>query len=519
MLYFPLMIPDLQSVYRMSEEQTRLAFFGLGVLVVLAMLGIVFLSPTMVVGIVLALVTIFFAFAQPTWVLAGLMFYLPFEPFVLKWLPDELYIYVKYGSELLVYLLGAAVMWRIFTGNIRWKRTPIDGPFVFLLVMLAASVLVNFIGPFQAVLGIRQIIRFILLFFVTVALAPTRRWIRGVFLGLAAIIVFQCVLGYGQAVIGEPLDAFLLPSARRTLGEIQLTSGTVQFWDPGQRVFGTLGRYDQLGTFLAFFLIIAVALIYQRALPEKYGRWLGLGMLVALPVLAMTYSRSAWFGFLLGFLFIALLVKRDRRVLIASIVVPSLLTVYLAVSGLAVNRLIDSPSMSFAERFFEVFSVERFRGEYFGLGRVYWIVQTLTTVVPSAPLFGHGPATYGGGAVAALGATAVYDELGLPFGVYGTEGYIDNNWFSLWGESGTLGLAAYLWMYVMLFLTCVRVYRKSQDPETKALALGAAGAMLAVALNASLATFLEARTLAVYLWVTTGVVVSLGVRERVIAES
>ncbi|KKW30238.1 MAG: Lipid A core-O-antigen ligase, partial [Candidatus Uhrbacteria bacterium GW2011_GWD2_52_7] len=195
---------------------------------------------------------------------------------------------------------------------------------------------------------------------------------------------------------------------------------------------------------------------------------------------------------------------------------PILLAIYLAFSGLVVHQIVDSADQTFSERFFEVFSLARFQGEYDGLGRTYWIVQTLITVVPAAPLFGHGPASYGGGAVAALGNGAVYDQLGLPFGVYGTEGYIDNNWLSLWGEVGTFGLVAYLLMFGALFRASLRVYRRSTNPETRALALGFCAAMIAVTLNAFLATFLEVRTLAVYLWIFGGLVVTLGQKEGIV---
>jgi O-antigen ligase len=123
---------------------------------------------------------------------------------------------------------------------------------------------------------------------------------------------------------------------------------------------------------------------------------------------------------------------------------------------------------------------------------------------------------YGGGTAAALANTQVYDELSLPFGVYGTDGYIDNNWMSLWGEVGTLGLAMYLWLYIALFVACLVVYRDSEDKDTRALALGVCAAMIAVGLNAFLATFLEVRTLAPYLWTMAGVVIALGQREKVL---
>jgi O-antigen ligase len=240
---------------------------------------------------------------------------------------------------------------------------------------------------------------------------------------------------------------------------------------------------------------------------RKLALWL---FLAGLPALVLTYSRSAWFGFLSSFLFIALWIKKDKRILVASISVAVLLFSYLLYSGLAVRYLIETPQQTVVERFFESFSYERWRGEYDGLGRLYWMVQTVTTVVPAAPLFGFGPGQYGGGAVAALNNTRVYEQLGLPFGVYGTDGYIDNNWFSLWGETGTIGLAFYLWMYLALFFFSLRLYRKSKDDSfVRAISLGFTAVMIAVALNAFLATFLETRTLAFYLWLYGGFVIAL----------
>lgn len=497
----------------MAEERTRFAIFGLGVLLLVGIVGVVWLSPSLTLALVAALGVVFVSFVRPTWTLFFLMLYLPFEPFLLKWVPDDVYVYARYSSELLVYLLVAVVAWKIFSGTISIKRTPIDVPFAAFIIILLASALINFSDPVTVVLGSRQILRFVLLYFVTVQLAPSLTFVRITTRALVAIVAVQIVLGLLQAVLGAPMDTLLLPAERRTVGEIQLTAGTVQFWDPGQRVFGTLGRYDQLGTFMAFVLLLVAAWLYEHRDPAK-ERWLWGVFLAALPVLALTYSRSAWFGFLLGFLFIAVWAKRDRRIVTGTVVAGGLLALYLAVSGLAVNKLIDVSDQTFAERFFEAFSAERWSGEYYGLGRVYWMVHTVISVVPASPLFGHGPASYGAGAVSALKNTIVYDELGLPFGVYGTEGYIDNNWFSLWGETGTLGLLAYLWMYVTLFVSAVALWQTGKTEQERALGLGVAAAMIAVGINAFLATYLEARTLAPYLWVFAGLVTVVTMRNQ-----
>ena len=516
LLYTFLMIPNFRSLYAASEEQYRLAVFAFTALLAFGFLGTVFFSSSLVVAVVVVIVGIVLTFNRPEWMLIAFASYLPFEPFLLKWVSDDLYVYARYGSEMIVYLLVVVVAWRMLTGTIVFRRTPIDVAFVTVVFLALASVIVNTVAPWIAILGLRQIFRFVLLFFVVAYLAPSKKLIKQLVLILFAVVAFQSLLGLAQVVVGESLDTFLLPSAQRTLGDVQLTSGTTQFWDPGQRVFGTMGRYDQLGTFMAFFLLIAVAALYERAAQgrSEWIMWVLLG--VGTMVLGLTYSRSAWFGFLLGFLFIAIAMKKDRRVLAVSIAVPVLLGVYLSFSDLVVGRLVDTGSQTITERLFEAFSYAHFSGDYYGLGRTYWIIQTLTTIVPHAPLFGFGPGTYGGGAVAALGNTEVYDALGLPFGVYGTDGYIDNNWFSMWGELGTLGLGAYLVMYVMVFLACVRVYRESKDADVRTLALGVAAAMISVAVNAFLATLLEARTLAPYLWMMTGAVIALGKEEKIV---
>lgn len=508
------MSSNFRTLYRLSDEYARIAIAALFLVTGGALIASIFFSPTFVLGLLFFVIVLVVTFIRPTWALAFLLLYLPFEPFILKWIPDDIYLYARFFSETLVYLLVASLFWKRITSQIRLQQTPIDLPMILFVLLLITTTVINVIHPIDAMLGMRQILRFMLLFFITVYLAPTKKWMSTVFKGILVVVAIQLTLGYGQALIGERLDSFLLPSEVRTFGEITITQGTVQFWDPGKRVFGTMGRYDQLGIFLAFFLLMIVAILYEPQLKEKYGRYLMPLLLLALPVLAMSYSRSAWFGFLLGFLFLAIVIHRDKRVTIGLGVMAVIITGYLMISGLVVNRLIDTAEQGLTERFFEAFSYERWRGEYYGIGRLFWMVQTIKEVVPAAPLFGHGPAMYGAGAVAALGNTAVYDELGLPFGVYGTEGYIDNNWFSLWGETGTLGLGVYIWLYLSLFFMCLRVYRASNNPETRALALGVAAAMLAASLNAFLASFLEVRTLAVYLWVAPALVLVQSQKEK-----
>ncbi|MFH2063516.1 MAG: O-antigen ligase family protein [bacterium] len=506
-------IEFLRQAFR-SESDRKLVFLFAS-LSALAVAAVVVFGPWKMLGVVGSAAIIWLLLTRPEAMVMALAAYTPFEPFLLKFVPDELYVFARYLPEMLVYALLAVAVWRVLTRRRALTPTPIDLPFVFFVVVALTSLVLNAVPAVGGLLGLRQIIRFILLFFAVVYLAPRRKFVRNLTVVMFAVVVFESVLGIVQSFVGAPMDELLIPSEQRFFESIQLTGGTEQFWSPGTRIFATLGRYDQLGTFLSFFGMLAVGLLYSYR--ERLNRHrLTIVLAVLLPALLLTMSRASWFGFGLGLLLVGGWLLRDRRVRLGFVALVLTAVGYLAWSGLAVRYLIDRPEQTAVERLFEAFSYERWRGEYYGLGRLYWMVQTVTVVVPSSPIFGVGPGQYGGGAAAAMGNARVYQELNLPFGVYGTEGYIDNNWFSLWGETGTLGLAFYVWMLLAVGAMSWSVYRRSSDPLVRGLALGMIGGLAAITLQAGLGTYLEVRTLALYLWLFAACVCTLGQQEGIV---
>lgn len=503
----------LTELYRIDDVDWKGLALRFGIVGAVLLLAVVFFSPWKVLAGIIAVILAIFVYIRPNWVVLFLAAYIPFEPFLLKFVPDELYVFARFFSEVLIYVLLAAVYLKRWIDGEKRDATPLDLPFILFFLTAVASGIANFLEPTVMVLGLRQVIRFMLLFFAVVAMRPSREMVKTVLIVMFGVVLFQSALGMTQALTGGAIDPFLLPSERRVYESVQLGGGTEQFWEPGQRVFGTLGRYDQLGTFLTFFLLIGIGLAYEvgKGRFHKYAFLLfGFGSIA----LTLTYSRASWFGFLGGLFVIAVLLKRDKKIFWAFAGTLILIASYLLYSGVVVKYLVDTPRQTVVERFFEAFSYERWRGEYYGYGRLYWFVQTPITVVPSSPIFGHGPGTYGSGASAFLGNTDVYDELGLPYGVYGSEGYIDNNWFAIWGEFGTLGLALYVWIFVILYGLARKVHARSKDPMTRGIALGFVGALLAFAFQAMLGTYLEVRTIALYFWMFAAILVVLARKEK-----
>ena len=122
---------------------------------------------------------------------------------------------------------------------------------------------------------------------------------------------------------------------------------------------------------------------------------------------------------------------------------------------------------------------------------------------------------FGGGAAAALHNTTAYARLGLPFGVYGTDGQIDSNWMSLWGELGTIGIIIYVLLMSFMVRTASRVYKKSAEPFNRGLALGYIGAFSAVMMQAFLGSYLEVRTLALYLFFFAALIFVIAKHEEI----
>ena len=519
---------NFRTLYKQAEQHTAATVASLFLFLALLILFQSIFTPTIVISFLILVGVFVLTVARPLWTLGFLAVYLPFESLVLKFVPNEAYALVRYGSEVLIYVIAGVILLRIILRATKFSSTPVDLPFVLFVVTLIASVAVNFVSPTIAALGMRQILRFMLVLFLVVQLKPSKEYIRNLTFILFGIVLFECTLGFLQPIIGERLDLFLLPSDARSLGNITLTSGVAETWDPGSRIFGTLGRYDLLGNFLYLFLLIGTGFLFEIAGKGQGERGKGLGrgvekgirtwlialFVMGIPALMLTYSRASWFAFFLGFLFIGLWIKRDRRIGIALVSFILIIGTYLAISGLSVRYITDTPGQTVADRFFESFSYARWASEYYGLGRTYWMVQTPLEVVSHSPFFGVGPGQFGGGAAAALHNTKVYESLGLPFGVFGTEGYIDNNWFSLWGETGTIGVVLYMWILFLLFRYAVNLYRTSKDPFTRSIAIGFAACVLAFAFNGFSSTLFEIRTAAFYFWMYAGFVIALGEKHR-----
>ncbi len=319
-------------------------------------------------------------------------------------------------------------------------------------------------------------------------------------------------------MIGKSADAFLLPGEKREFAGIVSPDYVYKFWSSGQRVFATMGRYDRLGIFICICIILAAGIFCEEKEKRKKIFFLAL-ILAAIPALILTYSRMSWIGFILALSAMNILIRREGKFTIAAafflLIFTGYLFIYTQVNQLNLYRINDKPRMAFAERFLALFSLSELNDSYKGKGRLYFAVNTPLKVVKDYPLFGVGLGQYGSGVAFALNNRNKYDELGLPFGIAGTQGQIDSNWFSLWGETGTLGVIVFFMIIISIFHFTLKLYKENDDTFIKGFALGFMGVILSLIFQSFLGPYFEVRTVSFYFWLLAGMAAGLGEKKLI----
>lgn len=157
----------------MIAEQTntavvfRSAFFLLLISIAIA----VALAPFLALAAVLGGLAFVFCCSEKRlkYALFALAAYTPFEEFLLKWVPDEIYFYARFAHYGFIgACLMVIVLRRFVEGRPIWIRTPLDVPLALFMLFSVISMLVNDSPPGAFLFSYQPLLRFIVLAFYAV---------------------------------------------------------------------------------------------------------------------------------------------------------------------------------------------------------------------------------------------------------------------------------------------------------------------------------------------------------------
>jgi len=443
---------------------------------------------------------------KPEWIILGLIIFIRLEEFIEKWLPRGLiYEGVRFGSEAILILLLIFVLLGKFNQKPRWHRTPIEVPLILFILITVLSSWINSSPIYIWILGIRPLVRYITIYYILTQLRVNSYFVRKCFKLSLIVATIVATIGLMQTAVGYPLTNLLLPGDV-VVGETLARAGQRHVAPPRTYIFSTLGRYDTLGVYLMFFLLLStVAYMFtkERKLRHLILAFLSLGFLA----LSLTFSRQSWLAFgwgLAGVLLFSGKKKLQRTKLAYFIIVVLISSVvmllipyaqYFSAAKIGEASILDRVLEPFSSRYLDVS-----RNYY---GRLYVIFEVGPRLLHISPLFGLGPGHFGSLTTRFLNIPFTH-LVGIPenAAIYVN----DVNWIVLLGQTGLLGIVTYLGIYLSLFWGALKRYKRWSDSLEKGLALGYMGSILAILLLGFFGPNFEVRQLSFFVWLWGGLI-------------
>ena len=426
--------------------------------------------------------------------------YLPFEPFINKFIPDRWYLVWVNLPEILIFLTLSAVLYEFF-----FLKTPEERERIFkskerkkvIIVFIifcawgVASALINWQSLVTATVGLRQIFRFSALIPVVYLDNLNKQHAKKIINVIMGVVILQALLGLSQVILPSQLSAFFAGREDR----IAISFNAPVFepnWLLGARATGTLARYDRLGIFLSLGLILL--LVFRR-----FNLFV-----IAFVALLFTYSRTAWLGTCGAIIYFLVELKKFNFLKILGLLFAAMIIsifIYSFSLPYPVRFIQESYRQNIAQRILQTFSRSEMELSEERFGRIYFWKESLGKVIKDNFIFGVGPGRYGGGATSILDNKSVYDKYSIPFGIENKSGQIDNNWLSLWGELGTGGLIIFILLLCVLWGLSQSIFKNLNDDFSQDLSLTARCFIVAYSVFALFGPYFEIKAPAFFFWV------------------
>ena len=365
-------------------------------------------------------------------------------------------------DDALLLVSVALILWSaLVLGRGAPRSVLVTVPVLLMLAAAVGSIVVNHVPGDVGFYGLRVLFEPILFYFVGFLIPKDRRWVRwtvGVFLVTSTLLALH---GLYQYATHAPVPA----------NWVDVTETSI-----GTRAYSVVQNPNVLGAILAMGALISGSLALPRAFAGVRRIALVAACVVQLGGLAVTFSRGAWIGFVIGLL--AMIVLAYRRYIVG--VAAAGVVAWFAAPQVFIQRLLFSFSGAYAAK------------SSTGLGRLYRWEASLQHIVDK-PLLGVGLGTFGG--------TSAY-----LFGYWGL--WVDNFYLQMGAEGGLLLLVFFLWLLLRSAKGLVRGYRIAGDPYLKALAAGMLGAFIAVVAADFFEGDWETLAVGVEFWFLAGLVTS-----------
>lgn len=473
--------------------------------------GIAFLPFSWQVLLIVALIggiLLFFLMLRPEWGIYFLIVFIPLEEFLEKWIPrGVLFEGIRFSGEALLFALFILVILNKVKHGFRWYRTPIDIPLLVFVGTVFVSAIVNNSPPFMVVLGIRPLIRYTLVFYILTQLGVTKQFFERCFTLSLFMATLVGAIGLMQTVIGYPLTNLLIPGDV-VIGGVLARAGLRHNVAPRTYIFSTMGRYDTLGVFLLFFILLTIGAFVMA--DRQWRKKILLFVIIGFPAFALTFSRQSWLGLVVGVGIMVLISRwRDFQRIRFLYFAGMILVPLLILLALPYARYFSGDSVtqaSLVERALEPFSQRYFEISRYSYGRLFVIFDVGKRLIRIAPFWGLGPGQFGS-LTARFFNVPFWELVDVPENA--AHFINDVNWIVILGQVGLIGTLSFLWIFLNLFWASRKRYLRLGAGVVKGIVLAYAAIIIVYLLIGFLGPNFEVRQISFYIWLWGGLIMGL----------
>ncbi|MEM6253692.1 MAG: hypothetical protein AAF821_12300 [Cyanobacteria bacterium P01_D01_bin.156] len=435
-----------------------------------------------------------------------------FEDFILRWMPGNIALVVRFIPELLLYGLAFYICGSKLLRGETLKKTPIDLLLVAFIFATAVSIIINGAAIKGSIINLRTIWRYLSVFYIVVNINISNSELSKLLSGLKKILFIQALISSIQYFLPPSFNqAFFAPQDFEVEG----------FKYPSHAAAGTLKVGATAGTFsssavLASLLLVAACIFFA----ESYISGNSL-----IPDIA--YLKQ------LGFTFFGIFASKKRAALVIFLLIPlvlfhsynrpkkllSFIWLYAAL-GLVCSVLVlmfgSGPSFSSSASVREEaipateYILQLFSPDYWEASNESargWFVRVIhNAILSTQSWFGFGPDFDNTQRAISdtLSTARDIDKLKRDERVFD-----DSFWAASVAYFGIIGTAIYAFILKRLYDTARWLCRYGEKPEYKVLG-GTFTTLLAVTvLYAFVERVVRLRTFSFYFWLLAGLVVNM----------
>ena len=445
----------------------------------------------------------------PFWIVFSIAMYIPFEEFIIKWLPFSGLL--RFVPEMILYGLAIKVVSQKFSSQQRLgTSTTIDILLLMFLISTLISIIINGSSFIASLENLRALWRYISVFYIVVHIDITASRLKLIMTSIKKVALLQAGLAIIQYFMPSSVNQIFAPKKFK-IGDIERVSAAEAGKLKAGSVFGTFSNPAVLASFLLVALLIGISqfLTFSGEFNFKIGEISSI-----LTLFFGIFASKKRAALLLAFVLPIVFLKYKKRfsallkliwIYAALIFIVILLFFFLGgnVDTSFTGNESQETTIDFTSYIAQLFSPEYYeRSSENSRG---WVVRiTIATLIKSNSWFGFGPDLENMRGIMFDLLTDGADRTKI----YALEPFEDVYWMAMLAYYGIVGMSLYGMILARLFQSAQWLTRNAKNPEYRTLGSLFCTLVILTIIYNSITRVLELRPYSFYFWLFSGLVIN-----------